>query len=339
MISQCRRNVRSSRLQRKLLNHKVQELEKKGDTASQPPHIEQLCPRVWLPIQRFEVSTKIPGIHSKVDHPPHMLKALTLETLILKYPKCSWIHIYTDGSAEKAVKKGGSGMIAIHPSGAAFSKARPVGVQSTNFKAEMDALLLAAEHLETDAQHQYRAVILSDSLSTLQTLQSNPTDTTTTLSKQLNKLSKKRKIVLQWIPSYSGITGNKSADQLAKEGSKLSRPSSTISYDEAKTLLKNTATQEWQEENEYYTFKNGSIHMLDRKSQTTLFCLRTGHCGLNKHLKKMGMAESVQCQCGATEQTPVHILQTCPHFEEARLQVWPTEAPVSQKLYSLAMTY
>ena len=114
-------------------------------------------------------------------------------------------------------------MIAIHPSGAAFSKARPVGVQSTNFKAEMDALLLAAEHLETDAQQQHSAVILSDSLSALQTLQSNPTDNTTkTLCKQLKKVSKKRKIVLQWIPSISGITGNKTADQVAKEGSKLS---------------------------------------------------------------------------------------------------------------------
>ena len=82
-----------------------------------------------------------------------------------------------------------------------------------------------------------------------------------------------------------------------------------------------------------YTFKKSSIHMLDRKGQTTLFRLRTDHYGLNKHLKKMGMAESAQCQCGATEQTPVHILQTCPHFEEARLQVWPTEAPVSQKLW------
>ena len=64
-------------------------------------------------------------------------------------------------------------------------------MKSTNFKAEMDALLLADEHLETDVQQQHSAEILSDSLSALQTLQSNPTDnTTTTLCKQLKKLSK-----------------------------------------------------------------------------------------------------------------------------------------------------
>ena len=126
-----------------------------------------------------------------------------------------------------------------------------------------------------------------------------------------------------------------------------------------------TATHEWQEENEGYAFKNGSIHMLDRKDQTTLFRLRTGHCGLNKHLKKMEMAESAQCQRGATEQTPVHILQTCPptlkkpnfkfglqKLQPARssgdlattyrssrqreaLGIWrrPTEAPASEKLW------
>ena len=85
-----------SRLQRKSLNHKVKELEKKGGTTLQLPHIEQLRPRVWLPIQRFEVSTKDPVIHSKADTTPHMLKTLTLETLDRKYPKCSWIHIFTE---------------------------------------------------------------------------------------------------------------------------------------------------------------------------------------------------------------------------------------------------
>ena len=117
-------------------------------------------------------------------------------------------------------------------------------MQSTNFK-EMDALLLAAEHLETDAQQQHSAVKFSDSLSALEAIQSNPmNNTSATLCEQLNKLSKKSKTVLQWIPSHSVITGNENADQLAKGGSKLPQPPSTVSYEESKTLLKNTGTQE-----------------------------------------------------------------------------------------------
>ena len=81
-------------------------------------------------------------------------------------------------------------MTAIHPFDVAFSKARSVSVQNTNFRSEMDALFLAAEHLETDAQHQHSVVIRYDSLSARQipwiTHQS-------TLCEQLNKLSKKEK--------------------------------------------------------------------------------------------------------------------------------------------------
>ena len=172
-----------SRLQSESLNPKSQRAREERKHSLTTITCRTIASSGLLPTQRFELSTKIPGIHSKADHPPHMLKALTLETLDHKYPKCSWIHdlIYTNGSAEKAVKNGGSGMIAIHSSGAAFSKARSVGVQSTNFNAEMDALLLAAQHLETYVQQQDSAVMLSDSLSALQTLQSNPTDNTTSI--------------------------------------------------------------------------------------------------------------------------------------------------------------
>ena len=86
-----------SRLQRKRLQPRSQRARKER-------RLPELPPRVWLPIQKFEVSTKISGIHSKADHPVHMLKALTLETLDHKYPKCSCFHIFTDGSAARAVK-------------------------------------------------------------------------------------------------------------------------------------------------------------------------------------------------------------------------------------------
>ena len=170
--------------------------------------------------------------------------------------------------------------------------------------------------------------------SSLQSLQAEPTDKmTTALCEKLNKLGEKQKIVLQWIPAHIGIAGNEVADLLAKSGSRLPQPASCISYEEAKTLLKNKDLHSWQSRNDGYNLKKDGIHSLSRKAQTTVFRLRTGHCNLNKHKKKMGLTETAQCQCGAAEQTPEHILQTCPHFEEARRQVWPMDTPVTEKLW------
>ena len=76
--------------------------------------------------------------------------------------------------------------------------------------------------------------------------------------------------------------------------------------------------------------------MLDRKSQTTIFRLRTGHCGLNKHLKRLGVKDTAHCDCGSEEQTPEHILQTCPHWETARLKYWPEDTELATKLWGSA---
>ena len=59
------------------------------------------------------------------------------------YPQENWTHIYTDGSAEKAVENGAG----RHPDGSTDSYTVPTGKHSTNFKAESCAILHAAETL------------------------------------------------------------------------------------------------------------------------------------------------------------------------------------------------
>ena len=60
--------------------------------------------------------------------------------------------------------------------------------------------------------------------------------------------------------------GNKTADQLAKGGSKLPELPSTISYEKVKSEnLWNTATQELQEENKRYTFRMTAFTDLTEK--------------------------------------------------------------------------
>lgn len=40
----------------------------------------------------------------------------------------------------------------------------------------------------------------------------------------------------------------------------------------------------------------------------------TGHCGLSKHLAKMGLASDPNCTCGFGEETGLHIIFECPKF-------------------------
>ena len=87
--------------------------------------------------------------------------------------------------------------------------------------------------------------------------------------------------------------------KLAKEGEKLLEPHTPVSYNEAKTQLKLSFTEQWKKRNDGYCPQKDSIHSLTRKEQNTIFRLSTGHCGLNKHLKRIGVADTANCQCGA----------------------------------------
>ena len=84
--------------------------------------------------------------------------------------------------------------------------------------------------------------------------------------------------------------------------------------------------------NNNYSPQDDQIKKLDRRSQTIIFRLRTDHCGLKKNLKRLGVSDTAHCECGAVEQTPKHILQTCPHLETVRQHYWPEDTGLGTKL-------
>ena len=171
--------------------------------------------------------------------------------------------------------------------------------------------------------------LLSDSLSALQSLTNGPTPLRTQqLYNSLCALSN-YSIVLQWVPAYVGIAGNEIADRLAKAAAKL--PNST-SYKEVKTLLKQKQKSAWRLKTNGYDPQKDQINTLDRRIQTTIFCLHTGHCGLRRHLKRLGLANSAHCEYGSEEPTLEHILQACPHLETVRHLFWPEDTEVGTKL-------
>ena len=133
----------------------------------------------------------------------------------------------------------------------------------------------------------------------------------TDLRRALKNLSEKSATVLQWIPAHCGITGNENADRLAKEGGKQAQHLPSQSYQEPKTLIKTRWKSAFSKRTGGYHPTKDPIHHLGRAEQTAIFRPRTEHCGLNAHLKRIGVAESALCGYGTEEQTPQHMLQTC----------------------------
>ena len=142
-------------------------------------------------------------------------------------------------------------------------------------------------------------------MSALQSLASSQIDQSLEeLKKYFNALSRKSTVVLQWIPAHSGITGNKKADELAKGGSKMAQTETCLSYWEAKTLIQTWWKQNFTNRLAGYRPQEDPLHRLSREEQTIIFRLRTGHCCLKSHLRRIGVAESALCDCGEGNQTP-----------------------------------
>ena len=101
----------------------------------------------------------------------------------------------------------------------------------------------------------------------------------------INELAKSTKVVLQWIPAHTGTAGSEIADQLAKEGRKKDQPSSHLSHKELRTLIRNRQKSTFIASIGGYNPQKDLLHQLSRHEQTTIFRVRTGHCGLKGHLK------------------------------------------------------
>ena len=84
-----------------------------------------------------------------------------------------WIRVYTDGSANEAVRNGGGYVYIEWPDGTSESYAIPTELFSSNYRAEIAALEEAASILKNHSEtSKYRVVLLTDAKSVLQALTS-----------------------------------------------------------------------------------------------------------------------------------------------------------------------
>ena len=212
-----------NRLKRKSFKHKLKLKNLQKENAdlleADPGKCEELTMSVWASRKSLpEVRTEIPGLAAKGTQAPELQKAHTLEMIQSRYAKSTWTHVFTDCSAEKAVRNGGSGAYIRLSDGTTSSLSIPAGDLSSNNRAEVHALKAATELLTEEDCNQQNIVLLSDSLSALQSLTNGPTDfRTQQLHNSLRTLSDR--VVLQWVPAHVGIAGNETAWQRQQQNS------------------------------------------------------------------------------------------------------------------------
>ena len=176
-------------------------------------------------------------------------------------------------------------------------------------------------------------VLLTDTLSVLQALQSNRDTELNGLSAALASLCRGHAVTLQWIPSHCNVPGHEAADSLAKKGTTKEQVDRSTSYPEVKTILKAKQHSKWRHKHPRYN-KADPYYLLTRREQLTVFRLRTGHNHLNYHLSsKLHIGRTDQCPCGTVSQTTEHLPQSCPIYEPLRNRIWPDHTPVARKLY------
>ena len=276
-----------------------------------------------------------PGIEDKRPQTPEKRRDITDAFLKIHYPCDSWTRVYTDGSAEEAVRKfnGGASVCVQHSVDDEEHVTIPTGLHSTNYKAEAMALEEAAKILERSERTKHTVAFLTDALSVLKSIKSNKDKEQHSLFTKLTDLSKRYNTTLQWIPAHCGLRGNKLADTLAMQGAYLEQIDSTTTYSDEKTTIKSCLKRKWKLEHLKYN-EADAYNQLERHEQVVIFRLRTNHNKLKQHLyRTFKVGDTDQCPCGVEAQTAEHILQRCQLYKELRVRTCPQPTLEAQKLY------
>ena len=132
---------------------------------------------------------------------------------------------------------------------------------------------------------------------------------------------------------HCNISGNETADALAKEASGAEQEGKATTYTETRTIIKARQHNTWLQNHPNYNPKD-PYHALTRSEQVIIFRLRTGHNRLNHHLyTRFRIGQSGLCPCQTGNQTVIHLLQHCPMYDTLRDQMWPVDSTMAQKLH------
>ena len=326
-MSECKSTKR--RLKKETFTTKVVELESyyKPSRDREPIFSEELWTLDNPPEPpNFDLDIGLRG--KKAETNELILKSLSKEKLDQYGDNIS--KIFTDGSAEQGLYNGGYGIL-LEWGSETETERGPVGTPTCSFDCEAKAMRRASdlilERVTSGKELHHHVVIFCDCLSILLKLASAKIqcgDLGQTMVNIDKILKSGKKVTLCWIPSHVGIRGNDTADELAKEGSKLPQLNRALSFEGAKQYVHREAEQRWKDEwkecekgRRLYAKQKAPDSKdpwlkLGRKESVPIFRMRSGHTMLRWDLSKHGYDIDTNCRlCGATYENTNHVLTKC----------------------------
>ena len=295
------------------------------DANIKPADINPNPPTIIPPwtMEKPTIITEYATNATKKDNPLY-IATVAKETLHTRYQH--HLQIYTDGSV---LDSGEAGCAMVIPS-LKVSKKVKFNKGVSIYSAEIYALYIACDYLNSLPNPPLAAVILTDSKSSLQALNSNrKRNNRPELQAEIQLLThqiitKGTDLTLHWLPSHCGIAGNEKADRTAKAATTSGRYQHIgLSLPEAVSKLRNVAHNKRNDQMQDRCKNKGWIHIplerqptkqklpFPRKHQQVIRRIRTGY---HRYLHL-----DTKCRCGAAASLS-HALSTCPDLPDAMAQ-------------------
>lgn len=243
----------------------------------------------------------------------------------------SYVQVYTDASKNLGNKVGIA--VIVPEFNTKIGKMITEGVSV--YTGEMLAIMFALQWIEDTRP--LRAIICSDSSSSLDSLQNSHSDSRPDILIEIQMTLYRIQmmgmtVVFVWVPAHVGVRGNEMADRAAKEAAKSSCSKVEVNISKTESIIKKRLKERWQKEWEEdrkgrwffrVQSKVGEMRCAggNRRDETVISRLRFGHTGLNGMLWKIGKHDTGRCDYCGQEETVEHVVQQCQRYEQERRQL------------------
>lgn len=236
---------------------------------------------------------------------------------------------YTDAS--KAAN-GRTGLGCFIPQSPAYNQHSYISKRLTDnisiYAAELSAIHYSIDQfreIEHTTQQTFNFIIFSDSLSCIQSLQSNKSTSRPNLFNALHDslTHLKSPLTISWLPSHIGIEGNEVADQLANAATKQNHIDINIPLElsESHYSVDNYIHIKWQEQwdkcNTLYRLLQPDVSTVIKfkhenpRTERLINRLRLGKSYLNNYLHQYNKTINKNCTTCNTPETITHYLTEC----------------------------